>query len=319
MKDLKFYPGYLLGIFFFYAVVLAPGFVWSWPTVDVEKEKQKLLKVDQNFSNLSVRIGLKAAILHFLSPLVIIVPQKSYPVFGEESMQRLLSQSQLGPERAYLRWESILADVSSSGDYGYTLGRYDDPLELSAAKRSRKSCYLATVWRKDVSGSWKIICNLGLFDLESSLRNFIDSPFKIHDEAESLYAADRAFSSLSLEKGLMEAFSTYIADNGLTVSNDGRPPATKDSYLEQLKKMRAQNEKSETRLIWQPLYASISNGKDLGFSVGRYHATSFGPTGQEFTATGFYLTIWKKQQDGQWRFIFDGGNKLPVDIKQPVL
>jgi len=52
-------------------------------------------------------------------------------------------------------------------------------------------------------------------------------------------------------------------------------------------------------LVWWPLWAGIARSGDLGFTTGPY--TFDGKPG------GYYFTVWAKQPDGSWKWLFDGG------------
>ena len=52
-------------------------------------------------------------------------------------------------------------------------------------------------------------------------------------------------------------------------------------------------------LVWWPLWAGIARSGDLGFTTGPY--TADGRPG------GYYFTVWAKQPDGSWKWLFDGG------------
>jgi ketosteroid isomerase-like protein len=59
-------------------------------------------------------------------------------------------------------------------------------------------------------------------------------------------------------------------------------------------------EPKDLSLKWWPVWAGISRSGDLGFTTGPYTARD----GKSF---GHYFTVWKKQNDGTWKWIFDGG------------
>jgi ketosteroid isomerase-like protein len=40
-------------------------------------------------------------------------------------------------------------------------------------------------------------------------------------------------------------------------------------------------------------------------------------TGAAKVYHGFYVTIWKKQADGSWKYVFDTGTDGPEEKKQP--
>ena len=60
-------------------------------------------------------------------------------------------------------------------------------------------------------------------------------------------------------------------------------------------------------LTWEPRFADVAPSGDLGFTVGV--ATIHGGTQTRWTK---YLTVWKRQRGGEWRFVADGGNPAPA-------
>ena len=60
----------------------------------------------------------------------------------------------------------------------------------------------------------------------------------------------------------------------------------------------------ETTLAWAPAYAGISVGGDFGFTTGPFWAR--GRDG----ILGHYFTVWQRQPDGAWKWIFDAGTNV---------
>lgn len=63
-------------------------------------------------------------------------------------------------------------------------------------------------------------------------------------------------------------------------------------------------------LSWDPIYAEVAASGDLGYTVGRYTSSS----GSGVTATrqeGTYLTVWRRQPNGDWKVQADIGNPAP--------
>jgi len=54
-------------------------------------------------------------------------------------------------------------------------------------------------------------------------------------------------------------------------------------------------------LFWWPAFAGISRDGDFGFTTG---AVSFD---EARTPRGHYFTVWRRQPDGAWKWIYDGG------------
>ena len=70
---------------------------------------------------------------------------------------------------------------------------------------------------------------------------------------------------------------------------------------------------SMARLTWEPIQGDASESGDLGYTLGRWTMTQPDSTGGTSTRMGYYITIWKKQLDGRWKFVLDGGNEYEPD------
>jgi uncharacterized protein (TIGR02246 family) len=68
-------------------------------------------------------------------------------------------------------------------------------------------------------------------------------------------------------------------------------------------------------LTWSPDKAEIAGSGDLGYTYGKYLWTGKGSNGQTSTRHGKYVTIWRKEPDGQWRVVVDLGT--PSDPPAP--
>ncbi len=58
-------------------------------------------------------------------------------------------------------------------------------------------------------------------------------------------------------------------------------------------------------IMWEPTSAHVSEGGDLGYTLGPYEMTVDDPDGNPMSLVGKYLTVWRKQADGQWKVTAD--------------
>jgi len=56
-------------------------------------------------------------------------------------------------------------------------------------------------------------------------------------------------------------------------------------------------------LTWYPVLADVAQSGDLGYTTGPWTMLQNGQP----QATGEYVTVWRKQPDGQWKFVVDMG------------
>jgi ketosteroid isomerase-like protein len=113
--------------------------------------------------------------------------------------------------------------------------------------------------------------------------------------------ADRAFSKMSEEKGMKNAFLEYIDSNGVLLRSNHLPIVGADAidYLIQ------QND-STYILKWEPRNGTVAHSGELGYTYGIY---ALKPTDKDTIIYGTYVSIWKKDSKGNWKYVLDSGNE----------
>jgi ketosteroid isomerase-like protein len=122
------------------------------------------------------------------------------------------------------------------------------------------------------------------------------------DPADVLKQADRDFAALSAKEGPGRAFHDFAAPN-VTLLNSAQPHSTPEALLKSFG--------PDTQIAWEPDEAQISAGGDMGYTMGHATITGKDKEGKATTSHSRYVTIWRKQADGSWKFIFDGGVPQP--------
>ena len=120
-------------------------------------------------------------------------------------------------------------------------------------------------------------------------------------EKSSLLKTDQAFSDLSVAKGMKAAFIEYIDSNGVLLRSGHLPIIGADAI-----DFLIQQDDTEYTLNWQPQNAFVSKSADLGYTYGVY---ALQPSVIDTVIYGTYVSIWKKQEDGKWKFVLDSGNE----------
>jgi ketosteroid isomerase-like protein len=123
---------------------------------------------------------------------------------------------------------------------------------------------------------------------------------------QSLLEADRAFCRLSLTTDVPTAFGLTMAE-GATLLRTGLEPMTgREAILAHFAAWPGGT------LRWEPTFADVAASGDLGYTLGTYEYRATSAEGQPEVSTGHYVTIWRKQADGSWKFVFDTGCSGPV-------
>lgn len=127
---------------------------------------------------------------------------------------------------------------------------------------------------------------------------------------DDLLAVDKAFSDMSLAKGPHAAFLAYMADEVRLYDGDHPPILGKAAVADYY----SQNPDSpDDKLEWAPQEVDASPDGGLGFTRGTWTYTGKNPDGSEQKITGYYVTAWKKQADGRYKFVPDiGGVDKPA-------
>jgi ketosteroid isomerase-like protein len=60
-------------------------------------------------------------------------------------------------------------------------------------------------------------------------------------------------------------------------------------------------------LIWNPLKSEIASSGEIGYTFGEWKYFMKDSINSD-TSYGNYMSVWKKQDDGSWKFVIDGGN-----------
>lgn len=125
--------------------------------------------------------------------------------------------------------------------------------------------------------------------------------------AQQLIDADRAFNDMAQKEGVGKAFIAYSADDPAMIRPGNMPILGKSALIEVFSKVTG------SALSWEPLKAEIAGSQDLGYTFGRYKVRE----GEVIKTHGVYVTIWRKQPDGSWKFVFDGGGTTPQEVAKP--
>ena len=106
-------------------------------------------------------------------------------------------------------------------------------------------------------------------------------------------AAERAFAARAGEVAWVPAFREFVAPDGQLAGPDG--------YSDAPVALAEAPDDANRLVFWWPAFAGISHAGDLGFTTGPVSLD------ESRTARGHYFTVWRRQPDGSWKWIYDGG------------
>jgi len=127
---------------------------------------------------------------------------------------------------------------------------------------------------------------------------------KLPPALASLVEAERAFARTSVAEGPRAAFIAFFAEDGINFQP--HPTKTREAFLQR----PAPAQLPPVTLDWQPVYADVSGGGDLGYTTGPYTLTN--RSAQPVVRHGYYFSVWQKQADDSWKVVVDCGISTPA-------
>lgn len=129
-------------------------------------------------------------------------------------------------------------------------------------------------------------------------RDTSDSRKKAIEEIEK---AEKDFQKMSSDKGIMEAF-WYYADSNAVIKREN------DSLIKGKDAIRNYYSAAfykQASVTWSPDFTDASAQGDVGYTYGKYTWQSKDSTGKVNEYKGVFHTVWKRQADGSWKYVWD--------------
>ncbi len=111
---------------------------------------------------------------------------------------------------------------------------------------------------------------------------------------------EKAFAQSSKTEGVTKAFYDFAADNA-AINRGNSVIKGKEKIKEYYENQTLKN----IKLDWKPDFVDVSESGDLGYTYGHYTFSAMDTTGKTITSEGIFHTVWKKQKDGTWKFVWD--------------
>jgi ketosteroid isomerase-like protein len=114
---------------------------------------------------------------------------------------------------------------------------------------------------------------------------------------QEIQQAEQDFADMAAEKGIHDAFINFAAEDAVLKRGDliiGK--AAIDKHLER---------STSKSLSWTPDYVDVSSSGDLGYTYGKYVYKYTDSIGNPLEDKGVFHTVWKRQANGSWKFVWD--------------
>ena len=117
---------------------------------------------------------------------------------------------------------------------------------------------------------------------------------------EEVRLTELNFSEMAVKEGIAPAFLHFAAEDAVLNRND--------SLIIGIDNIRARfNELPavQGQLTWAPDFIDVAQSGDLAYTYGKYQYAAVDSTGNEIISNGVFHTVWKRQTDGSWKYVWD--------------
>lgn len=281
---------------------------------DREAALASLVEAERSFSRTSEEKGIREAFLTWLAPDAVVF--RPAPVEGRPVYERM---DPANP--AVLTWAPEIADVSASGELGYTSG----PYELRPSRDSEPTGFghYVSIWKRQPDGAWRVVLDAGITHAPlgtppATVRDLGPpasaeapelSPAALREaEAAFVKRAAGAFEERTGRDGRRAAYKTFAAE-GVRSYRPGRPPLVGKSALLAAVPARAGRVSPGSHGRRATIQVGLAYAGDLAYEFGTLESGQDPSAAEAFA----YLRIWRRAPRGEWTIVLDLELPVPRD------
>jgi len=272
-----------------WTVGIAAAVVLGCAEKSPEDHVKPVVAAERAFSERSVERGTKAAFLEFLAA--------DATVFGPGPRPGRAYYQDKPDVTGKLAWKPSYAEISSSGDFGYSTG----PYTLTEPAGRLRFGHYASVWRRQADGEWKVVAEgitrhapplqvderLTYLPVPKSKRRA--AKIVVVAELRRLEASERVLSLAWKTRG-SAALLEHATDDLRYLPPDAPPLQGRGAVQAGLLVRREE-------LSFQPGGGDVARAGDLGYTFGEL-ARKSGPSAP--VEAGGYLRVWRRSARGVW-------------------
>ena len=104
------------------------------------------------------------------------------------------------------------------------------------------------------------------------------------------------------EKGIQKAFLKFAADDAVLLRNN---TITKGKNALSTYFKNSPPPRKDEHLVWKPDFIDVSDSGDLAYTYGSFTYSYTDEKGEKVENKGVFHTVWKRQSDGSWKYVWD--------------
>lgn len=117
---------------------------------------------------------------------------------------------------------------------------------------------------------------------------------------KEIVQVEKEFCNMATTEGIPKAFEAFADDDAVLMRNRDLVIGKK-AIVELYNSAPASN----AQLVWEPEFVEVAESGDLAYTYGYYTYSSVDSSGNTNTSQGVFHTVWKRQKDGNWKYVWD--------------
>ena len=259
----------------------------------------QMLDAEKAFAARALVVGWKQAFLEYFASDAVGFDQGQAGLAREQ-----LTKTPDPPPDLQLIWEPRFGDIAGSGDLGYLTGPVRNVRAARDGGKPRYSNYMS-VWKRQRDGSFKVVMDAGVntpgpvtfapgFTRAPQANRFTGD----YDDTTPPLATADGLLNAELRRDQARAYRPNLTASA-RLHRPNVMPIVGDKRILQWLATQPAFTTTDTR------YTEAAKSGDLGYSWGTYSTKG----GRSSTAPGFYVRVWVRERNGQW--------KVALDVLQP--
>ena len=118
---------------------------------------------------------------------------------------------------------------------------------------------------------------------------------------EEILQTEKAFEKMCADQGMQEAFYFFASDSAVIKRQNDTLIVGKEN----IKNYYSNPSFKMANVTWTPDFIDVSDCGDMAYSYGEYLWEIWSDAGDTAEFIGVFQTIWKKQSDGSWKYVWD--------------
>ena len=275
--------------------------------IDLRSERTSLLEADRSYSAASAQTNLVDGATRMLAPDAVVIGSGDKLLRSPREAREMLA-SRPANATSRLTWTPVRVDVSADARHGYSFGY----TETRHADGKRVPGKYISYWKRQPDGSWKVAVHKRIACPEGPRSHTPPEGFgtpetpaapRFDGAAAARHAAmeaDRAFAAMAQSASTAEAFRAFAAEDGAVLGG------SREIVYGPEKIHQNSGPGQPGSLTWSPDMAGAADSGDLAFTTGPSEFNFPRADGTVAAGKSRYLSIWKRQASGEWRYVIDG-------------